>query len=248
MTPRSRTARAAGAAELALGGLALGGLAVALAAATAATVAAFRATAAERRRALPGDALVPEPLYVTTQAVTIDAPPEQVWPWLAQMGADRAGWYSYGRIDNGGRPSAAAILPAFQRVVPGDVFPATPGATDAFVVAAVDPPRDLVLAVPAAGGPVMTWEFCLDAPARGRTRLIVRARLSPRWRARAATAPDAARRAPLLVERAYGALARLPGPLLLAAGGLGHRVMQNQQLRGIRRRAESGARRTAAVR
>ena len=39
-------------------------------------------------------------------AVTIDAPPDQVWPWLVQMGGDRGGWYFWDRLDNGGRPSA----------------------------------------------------------------------------------------------------------------------------------------------
>jgi proline iminopeptidase len=47
-------------------------------------------------------------------AVTIEAPPEQVWPWLAQMGYDRAGWYSWDRLDNGGRPSADRIHPEWQ--------------------------------------------------------------------------------------------------------------------------------------
>src|SRR5262247_3317814 len=105
------------------------------------------ATAFELRRPLPVDALVPDPIFASTQAITIDAPPEHVWPWIAQMGAGRAGWYSWDAIDNGGTPSATSILSAFQAVASGDVMPAIPGATDAFVVAAVDPPRDLVLTV-----------------------------------------------------------------------------------------------------
>jgi hypothetical protein len=66
-------------------------------------------TSLEKRRPLPGDALVPEPIFVSTHAITIDAPPERVWPWIAQMGAGRGGWYSWDAIDNGGAPSATGI-------------------------------------------------------------------------------------------------------------------------------------------
>jgi hypothetical protein len=74
------------------------------------------------------------------------------WPWIAQMDAGRAGWYSWDAIDNGGTPSARRVVPELQTVVPGDVMPAVPRATNAFVVASVDPPRDLVLTVPDGNG------------------------------------------------------------------------------------------------
>ena len=57
-------------------------------------------------RTLPGDELVPFPRKIVTHSITINAPTEDVWPWLVQLGAGRAGWYSYDRIDNGGKPSA----------------------------------------------------------------------------------------------------------------------------------------------
>ena len=60
-------------------------------------------------RAMPGDDLVPAAAS-TTRAITIAAPPEQVWPWLVQLGYGRAGWYSYDWIDNDSRPSADRIL------------------------------------------------------------------------------------------------------------------------------------------
>lgn len=218
---------------------ALGGLAVVTAATALATALAFRASKEERRRTMAGDALVPDPMYVTTQAVTIEVPPERVWPWLAQLGSGRGGWYSYDRIDNGGRPSARRILPEYQRVEPGDVFPALPGTTDAFIVAVADPSRDLVLTVPADGHILVTWAFHLDRLDGNRTRLTVRNRLSPRWRELAAQAPPAGPGRPRFIQRVYGVLGRLPLPLLAAVGGLGHRVMQNQQLRGIKRRSEA---------
>src|SRR5512144_3422017 len=99
------------------------------------------ATAVERRRPLPVDRIIPDPLFTSTHAITIDAAPRQVWPWIAQMGAGRAGWYSWDAIDNGGTPSAQRVVPELQAVVRGDVMPALPGATKAVVVASVDPPR-----------------------------------------------------------------------------------------------------------
>jgi len=74
-----------------------------------------RADRSERTRLLPGDDLIGEPLGTLTHAITIDAPPEHVWPWIAQMGAGRAGWYSWDGIDNGGTPSATRIGIALRR-------------------------------------------------------------------------------------------------------------------------------------
>ena len=51
------------------------------------------ATPEESKRPLPGDELVPKPVWQETRAITIDAPPQEVWPWLVQMGGGRAGWY-----------------------------------------------------------------------------------------------------------------------------------------------------------
>jgi uncharacterized protein YndB with AHSA1/START domain len=179
----------------------------------------------ERRRPLPVDALVPEPIFVSTHAITIDAPPERVWPWIAQMGASRAGWYSWDAIDDGGTPSAMSIVTALQTVVNGDVVPAIPGAKDAFAVAAVDPPRDLVLTVPDGhGGNAVAWEHVLEPLPGGRTRLIVRGRASSHWLDLArATTPVGQRR--IFIERAYAVLARLPRPLLVGFAACGHRVL-----------------------
>jgi len=89
-------------------------------------VATCVATAFERRRALPVDAMIPDALFTSTHAITIDAPPERVWPWIAQMGVGRAGWYSWDAIDNGGARSSTRIVPAFQTVLRGGVMPAVP--------------------------------------------------------------------------------------------------------------------------
>ncbi len=123
----------------------------------------------KKQRAMPADSLVPAPMGMVTHAVTINARPERVWPWLAQMGAGRAGWYSYDWIDNGGHPSASSIRPEYQQVEPGDVMPATPGMTDVFCATIVRPPHDLVLTVPeAGGGNQVSWEFLLEPLEDGR--------------------------------------------------------------------------------
>jgi hypothetical protein len=196
------------------------------------------ATQVEKRRPLPGDTIVPEPMFSVTHAITIDAPIERVWPWLAQMGSDRAGWYSWDAIDNGAKPSASSIVPSLQDVACGDVMPAVPGATDAFVAAAVDPPIDLVLTAPDGdGGEAVSWEHFLEPIDRDRTRLILRGRVSSRWLDRSRAGPPAGRRR-LFIERVYGLLARLPRSLLFGVAGFGHRIMEARHLRGIQRRAE----------
>jgi hypothetical protein len=63
-------------------------------------------------RAMPGDDLVPGAASTTTRAITVAAPPAEVWPWLVQLGYGRGGWYSYDWIDNDGRASADRILPS----------------------------------------------------------------------------------------------------------------------------------------
>ena len=201
-------------------------------------VATCLALKQEQRRAMPADSLVSDPIGTMTHAVTIHAPPESVWPWLAQMGGGRAGWYSYDRIDNGGHPSAKSILTEYQQIAPGDVLPAIPGATDVFLLAEVEVPRRLVLTVPDAGGGIqVSWEFLLRPVDQGCTRLIVRARISPRW-----LAPTQARSTsssgPILIERIYAVLERTPKSIMLAAAGIGHYLMESRMLRGIKRRAE----------
>ena len=57
------------------------------------------ATNGELSMALPGDIFIPNPKVKMTQAITIDAPPQKVWPWLVQIGQDRAGFYSYERLE-----------------------------------------------------------------------------------------------------------------------------------------------------
>jgi hypothetical protein len=160
---------------------------------------------------------------------------------VAQLGADRAGWYSYDFIDNGGRPSATNILPEHQEVVVGQVIPALPGAKDVFVVADVVPGSMLLLTVPGPdGATIVSWVFHLDELNESTTRLIVRARVSGAWRglARNAGGGDST----LFIEKIYRWLSHLPGPLMIWAAGMGHGVLERRMLLGIKRRAEGGFR------
>jgi hypothetical protein len=99
----------------------------------------------EVQQSLPGDELVPRAKSVITIAITIQAPTAQVWPWLMQIGCQRAGWYSYDLLDNGGVPSAEWIVDAYQHLEIGNEVPFAPGGNMGFPVAAIEPGRALVL-------------------------------------------------------------------------------------------------------
>lgn len=191
------------------------------------------ATPEEAGGSLPGDdLLVDAGVPASTMATTIAAPPERVWPWLAQMGCDRAGWYSWDRLDNAGRPSASSIHPEWQAIAEGDRLASAPDGATWFEVAESEAPSTLVLratvdlatrrSIPSDGPrPARftdsTWAFVLQPLPGERTRLVVRGRGTgaPHW--------------------------------LIAASNLGfwdpaHVVMQIRQLRNLRRRAERSGR------
>ncbi len=192
----------------------------------------------EQQRSIPGDGLVRDPMFTVTHAVTIGATRDRVWPWLAQMGSSRGGWYSYDSIDNGGRPSADRILQEYQQIKPGDILPWLPGATEGFVVAAVTPPRDLVLTVPGRDGPIVSWEHLVESLGPSQSRLIVRSRVAAGWKQMArGTSTPGQRLAP--IEFVYRLLGRLPDRVLIAVGIMGHRWMEARHMRGIKWRAES---------
>lgn len=105
----------------------------------------WSATADEIGMPMPGDELSPHPRIVSTRAVTIDAPGEEVWPWLVQIGCNRAGWYSYDFLDNGGKPSAERIIPELQNLQQGDEIAMTPAGDMKVPVAHIEPGRSLTL-------------------------------------------------------------------------------------------------------
>ncbi len=134
---------------------------------------------------MPGDELVPEPSFNATRATTINAPAEAVWPWTAQLGFGRAGWYSYDLFDNAGRPSAERILPEYQQPKIGDWIPMASkvNETTAFKITALEPNRWMLWEKPHS-----TWTWKLIPLEGGRTRLISRLKERYEWRASPANA------------------------------------------------------------
>jgi uncharacterized protein YndB with AHSA1/START domain len=145
------------------------------------------ATYQETQESLPGDEIVGQARYRTTHAVTIDAPPDSVWPWLAQIGQGRGGMYSYDWLENlvGLRMHTLfRIHPELQRLKVGDVIRMVPEGTEPdlhFVVARIEPPHLLVLAGDTtreeaieSNLPYPAWTFLLRELPEGGTRLVVR--------------------------------------------------------------------------
>ncbi len=135
------------------------------------------ATKEEAILPLPGDDVLPRCESESTRAITINAPPEQIWPWLVQMGYGRGGWYSYDQLDNGGQPSADYILPRYQDIRVGDMLPAGVGDAPGFHVVMVVPERALVLRMTYAFGAYagdLVWVFALVPVDATHTRLLIR--------------------------------------------------------------------------
>lgn len=146
------------------------------------------ATRAETRMPLPGDGLLPCAVQ-NDRAATILAPPEEVWPWIAQLGQDKAGFYSFELLENlvGCQiHGVTRIHPEWQHPAPGDPFPLHPEAV--LRVARVKPGQTLVVTSEGGRPPgdldfEFTWTFHLS-PEFGpsgepATRLHIRERYRP---------------------------------------------------------------------
>lgn len=171
------------------------------------------ATPIETTESLPGDVLMPTATYRSTRAITINASPQAVWPWLVQVGCLRAGFYSNDLLDNLGRPSATTILADFQNLEVGQWVPMSPSApTERTALKvhsfAVD---EWVLWTK----PDSTWVWRLTPTGTGGTRLVTRIHAGYDW--------------------SHPATAFL-GVLLMEFGDF---AMLRRMLRGIKRRAES---------
>jgi hypothetical protein len=170
---------------------------------------------------MPGDALLPGIKLVTTRAVTVDAPPEAIWPWLVQMGPGRGGAYTYDWIENLfglDMHSADRVLLEFQDLQVGDAMRlGTKG--PCMRVEILEPSRAMVLR---SDDGRWVWAFGLapspfDPPRPGdrRTRLVSRNRIAPAE--------------PGVLERAFYRYVMEPGSL----------VMERKMLLGIKKRAEA---------
>jgi hypothetical protein len=184
------------------------------------------ATAEESDADLPGDALVRADL-ATTRAITVHARAADVWPWIAQLGQGRGGFYSYDALENlvgCDIHSADRIVPEWQDVAVGVQVRLAPEV--AMTVAAVDPGRAIVLRGGIPMGPVSapfdsTWAFVLREEPDGTTRLVTRERYEYlRW---------------------WAAIVVQPTSLISF-------VMSRRMLRGIAHRAEHASTSPALVR
>jgi hypothetical protein len=188
------------------------------------------ATDAEVQRSLPGDDLITHPKWQYTNAITIEAPVTDVWPWLVQIGQGRGGWYSYEWLENlvgCDIHNADRIIQEFQHLEVGDSLRLAadmPG----YPVAIVEPGRAIVLysdsrtgptPVPAPSKPgdycASTWGFFLEETEGSRTRFISRLRNDYN---------------PRIMNRL------LYGPALVEPVST---AMQRKMLRGIKQRAEA---------
>ena len=185
----------------------------------------------ERAKDLPGDGIIERPTAITDHAITIDAPPEAVWPWLVQMGWHQGGWYTARWVDRllfpANWPSADVIIPELQGRKVGDFIPdGAPETECGLFIEVLEPNRALVLHsnshLPASwrrrdiAAADWSWAFVLASVDGGaRTRFHFRSRwwTRPWWLTLA------------------GWMVLVPADFLMA----------RDMLRGIRQRAESTA-------
>jgi hypothetical protein len=171
------------------------------------------ATDEEVAREMPGDELLPSAPLVSTRAITVDAPPEDIWPWLVQMGPGRGGAYTYDWMENLfglDMHSADEILPEFQDLKAGDVMPPLGKRGPRMLVEILEPDHALVFR---SEDGFWVWAFGLYPQEHG-TRLVSRNRITDPKESPA--------------TRVFTMFVMEPGSL----------VMERKMLQGIKARAE----------
>jgi hypothetical protein len=196
--------------------------------------------AADVAKPLPGDELVPDAEAVDTRGITIAAKPDEVWPWLVQMGFRRAGWYSYDTIDMN-HPSVERIVPEWQSLAVGDVVPTHP--SGGFVVKAMEPGRSLVLyndTPTLAAQQAAAAERGVEAmPSNLRASGAFLENAGPEFAASWAFVLEPVPEGTRLIERFRARMSGGPMPWLLKPiVGFGVFIMTRRQMLGIRTRAE----------
>jgi len=182
----------------------------------------------ELARFWPGDELVPNATSDATHGITIHAPAARIWPWIVQIGQDRAGFYSYTQLENlvgCEMQNANQIVPEWQQRKVGDMVWMTPkekfNGVGRMEIAVLQPNRAMILIPPRdvppsqrpGGGANGTWGFILDPIDEHSTRLIMRGR---------------GERQPRVRDRAFGYAFWEPA----------HFVMERKMMLAIKERAE----------
>jgi hypothetical protein len=134
------------------------------------------ATENEVFRRMPGDEIVSDPTFNATRAITINAAPEHIWPWIVQIGYEKAGFYSYDFLDNNRIPSAEEIIPEYQDLEVGDLIPMSRNSYARVEV--LEQNRYLLLVFLSITDATWSWGLYQTEPQR--TRLVTRLRVHSR--------------------------------------------------------------------
>lgn len=134
---------------------------------------------------LPGDEIIERPDVVMDRRMLLLAPPETIWPWLVQLGKNRAGWYLPGVVERWFIPTARRAIrriePQWQDIKVGDVVDDWGGKDAKFTLASIDPPHSIVWTSTRARknkGPLFfTWALVLQATGKGSSELRLRLRI-----------------------------------------------------------------------
>ena len=132
----------------------------------------------EIERPMPGDDIVEKPSFNANRAVTINAPAQNIYPWIVQMGVNRAGWYSYDLLDNLGKRSAETILLEHQNIKKDDLIPMSPDGKQGLYVKDFRN-NEWILWWDKVGDSTWTWGIYPDG--NSRTRLVTRVRVKYKW-------------------------------------------------------------------
>jgi len=124
------------------------------------------------------DNIVSLPFFNATRAVTINAPAENIIPWIVQMGVNRAGWYSYDLLDNLARSSAESILPEHQNIQVGDLIPMSPDGKDGLWVKDFRN-NEWISRWDKKGD--TTWIWGIYPEGEAQSRLVTRVRVKYQW-------------------------------------------------------------------
>ncbi len=172
---------------------------------------------------MPGDDLIPDAALVVDRRSTLRATPEEIWPWLAQLGRGRAGWYLSRRLERftPRRNRALRVIePAFQQVAVGDRV-SEQGPDEWFEARIVDPPHALVWWLERPDDVRMTWALLVDPRGTDASEFHVRLRANHRLGGNA----------PMLVGRGAELFDRYTIAIMIA--GLRERLADARSAQGL---------------
>jgi hypothetical protein len=142
----------------------------------------YGATTQEISASLPGDELVPSPNIGYTRAISVNALPGQIYPWIVQIGAGKGGWYSYEWFETNvlrcQNTNADRVHEEWQGLQVGDKVKMCPDENmpPAYKVARMDPNQAIVLGHQDGDQWVEVWQFVMVPQSDGSTRLVIRSR------------------------------------------------------------------------